>query len=84
MDRAMYELWHRRLNMDDDRFERHLVDCYPAGPLREPRFWRDPRYNNPMQPVIGISCFEARAYTAWLAGLLRPAAFGSLVPLTAA
>ena len=53
--------------MDDDRFERHLVEYYPAGPLREPRFWRDPRYNNPMQPVIGISCFEARAYAAWLA-----------------
>jgi formylglycine-generating enzyme required for sulfatase activity len=67
MDESMYELWHRRLAMDDERFERHLLDDYPAGPLREPRYWRDPRYNNPMQPVIGISCFEARAYTAWLA-----------------
>ena len=67
MDQAMYELWHRRLAMDDERFERHLLDYYPAGPLREPRFWRDARYNNPMQPVIGISCFEARAYAAWLA-----------------
>jgi formylglycine-generating enzyme required for sulfatase activity len=67
MDEAMYELWHRRLAMDDERFERHLLDYYPAGPLREPRYWRDPRYNNPMQPVIGISCFEARAYAAWLA-----------------
>jgi formylglycine-generating enzyme required for sulfatase activity len=67
MDEAMYELWHRRLAMDDERFERHLLDAYPAGPLREPRFWRDPRYNNPMQPVIGISCFEARAYAAWVA-----------------
>jgi class 3 adenylate cyclase/formylglycine-generating enzyme required for sulfatase activity len=67
MEEAMYELWHRRLAMDDERFERHLVDSYPAGPLREPRFWQDPRYNNPMQPVIGISCFEARAYAAWLA-----------------
>ena len=68
MDQAMYELWHRRLSMDEERFERHLLDYYPAGPLREPRYWRDPRYNNPMQPVIGISCFEARAYAAWLAG----------------
>jgi formylglycine-generating enzyme required for sulfatase activity len=67
MDEAMYELWHRRLAMDDERFEAHLVEYYPAGPLREPRYWRDPRYNNPMQPVIGISCFEARAYAAWLA-----------------
>jgi class 3 adenylate cyclase/formylglycine-generating enzyme required for sulfatase activity len=66
MERSMYELWHRRLRMTDEQFERHMVDYYPAGPLREPRFWRDHRYNNPMQPVIGISCFEARAYARWL------------------
>lgn len=67
MEPSTYELWNRRLNMDDEEFEHHLAESFPAGRLREPRFWRTPRFNNPMQPVIGISCFEARAYTRWLA-----------------
>ncbi|ACY15848.1 SUMF1/EgtB/PvdO family nonheme iron enzyme [Haliangium ochraceum] len=67
MDRSMYELWQRRLLMDEATFERHLVEHYPARRETEPRHWRNPRFNNPMQPVIGISWFEARAYTAWLA-----------------
>jgi len=32
----------------------------------EPAFWNDPQYNNPSQPVVGITWFEARAYCAWL------------------
>jgi class 3 adenylate cyclase/formylglycine-generating enzyme required for sulfatase activity len=67
MDTATYELWHRRMRMDDAQFERHLATLFPEVRYRAPRYWHDPRFNNPMQPVIGISCFEARAYTAWLA-----------------
>lgn len=37
-----------------------------ASPPREPNFWRDPDYNNPLQPVVGISLFEAFAYCRWL------------------
>ncbi len=66
MDEAMFELWLRRLNMDDDEFEDHLRECYPEGVHTEPRHWRNQRFNNPMQPVIGISWFEAAAYAAWL------------------
>ncbi|MBT8202770.1 MAG: SUMF1/EgtB/PvdO family nonheme iron enzyme [Acidimicrobiia bacterium] len=67
MERPMYELWLRRMNMTDEEFEAHLREYYPEGRRTEPRHWRDPRFNNPMQPVIGISWFEARAYTLWLA-----------------
>lgn len=33
---------------------------------RQPEFWDDPRFNNPSQPVVGITWFEAHAYCAWL------------------
>jgi formylglycine-generating enzyme required for sulfatase activity len=33
----------------------------------EPRFWRDEQLNNPAQPVVGITWYEARAYSLWLA-----------------
>jgi class 3 adenylate cyclase/formylglycine-generating enzyme required for sulfatase activity len=67
MDWSMFELWQLRLRMSDDEFERHLVEHYPERRQTEPRHWRESRYNNPMQPVIGIVHFEARAYAAWLA-----------------
>ncbi len=31
----------------------------------EPKFWRDPMYNGPQQPVVGVSWMEAAAYAAW-------------------
>jgi len=31
----------------------------------EPAFWRNPQFNGPEQPVVGISWEEALAYAAW-------------------
>ena len=33
---------------------------------RQPEYWDDPRFNNPAQPVVGVSWFEACAYCCWL------------------
>ena len=33
----------------------------------EPGFWRDPLFNQPDQPVVGVSWYEVDAYTRWLA-----------------
>ena len=32
----------------------------------EPAFWKDRERNNPSQPVVGITWFEAKAYCVWL------------------
>ncbi|MBK8541447.1 MAG: SUMF1/EgtB/PvdO family nonheme iron enzyme [Ardenticatenia bacterium] len=62
-----YALFRRRITMDPPDLEAHLAQMYPGGRLTAPRFWQDPAFNNPAQPVVGISWFEARAYTLWLA-----------------
>ena len=37
----------------------------------EPRYWHDPKWNQPDQPVVGVSWYEAEAYARW-AGMRLP------------
>lgn len=37
--------------------------------LAEPMYWNDKEFNDPEQPVVGISWFEAQAYANWLTTL---------------
>jgi formylglycine-generating enzyme required for sulfatase activity/DNA-binding SARP family transcriptional activator len=60
-------LWRRRIAMDADALEEHLREIHPDARCTEPLYWHDEAFNNPAQPVVGISWFEACAYCAWLA-----------------
>lgn len=34
--------------------------------ITQPQYWDDEKWNEPSQPVVGVSWYEATAYTTWL------------------
>jgi formylglycine-generating enzyme required for sulfatase activity len=59
--------WLQFLRWKDEEFEQWLTEIYPSGTLfRQPSHWDDSRLNNPSQPVVGVTWFEACAYCSWL------------------
>jgi formylglycine-generating enzyme required for sulfatase activity len=52
--------------LSPDAAQRLVDRWYPAGRHRQPEFWDSLAYNAALQPVVGVSLFEAEAYCRWL------------------
>src|SRR5207249_10394321 len=48
---------------------REFAAYLAATGAAEPRFWRDARFSESRQPVVGVSWFEGVAYCRWLSDL---------------
>lgn len=55
--------------LSEDELKEVLSKQLSQKSRTEPAFWDNLERNNPSQPVVGITWFEARAYCAWLSAL---------------
>jgi formylglycine-generating enzyme required for sulfatase activity len=60
--------WIAKYPVTNEQYGRYLSANPGTG---EPEYWADKRFNQPQQPVVGVSWEEARAYCQW-AGLRLP------------
>lgn len=56
-------------NMTEDEVKEMISKEFSQKSRSQPSYWNDTQYNNPSQPVVGITWFEARAYCAWLSAM---------------
>jgi len=65
---AQLETWLNNGKVPIETADHWLEQQYGKGdPRSEPEYWRDTRFNQAAQPVVGITVFEAEAYTRWIA-----------------
>ncbi len=66
---AEIESYEYMAGLNEDELKSELSRQLGEKSRRRPHYWDDARYNNPSQPVVGVTWFEARAYCAWLSSV---------------
>ena len=64
------EVYEWVAGLSQEQFKQEVGRQLAEKSRERPQYWNDAQYNNPSQPVVGITWFEARAYCAWLAEIL--------------
>jgi formylglycine-generating enzyme required for sulfatase activity len=60
------EAWESLLVLTEEQVKEKIAKEYSQKSRSQPQYWKDRDRNNPSQPVVGITWFEAKAYCAWL------------------
>jgi formylglycine-generating enzyme required for sulfatase activity len=60
------DFYERIAKMSEEELKEYLGKGLSQKSRSHPQYWNDRERNNPSQPVVGITWFEARAYCAWL------------------
>jgi len=55
--------WTKAFELDEAQMRAALEERGAERPMDRPAFWTDERFDNPSQPVVGVSWLEARAYS---------------------
>lgn len=62
--------WEEFIQLQEAEALQEIAERYQR-PSDRPAFWEWARFNNPAQPVVGVTWFEAAAYCCWLDEKLR-------------
>lgn len=62
--------WAEWAKMDEAQVLQEMAEAY-RRPNDQPAYWGQIRFDNPSQPVTGVTWFEAAAYCCWLDEKLR-------------